>query len=45
MRNKNQDPAAAMPPGHFRMILKYRPQATSHKRQATSLTIQDYKII
>ncbi len=42
----SQDPAAAMPPGHFRMILKkkeiqpevasVKPQATSGKRQATS---------
>jgi len=31
---KNQDPAAAMPPGQFRMILKY--QAASGKLQATS---------
>jgi hypothetical protein len=42
----SQDLAAAMPPGHFRMILKkkkiqpevasVKPQATSGKRQATS---------
>jgi|TARA_Y100001963_G_scaffold64769_1_gene90198 hypothetical protein len=44
MKNKNQDLAPAMAPGHFRMILK-KPQAASCKRQATSLTIQDYKII
>jgi len=34
MKNKNQDLAAAMPPGQFRMILKY--QASSRKRQASS---------
>jgi len=33
MKNKNQDLAAAMPPGHFRMILKKR-QASSTKQQA-----------
>jgi len=30
----NQDPAAAMPPGQFRMILRYKQQATSFKQQA-----------
>jgi hypothetical protein len=34
-KNKNQDLAAAMPPGQFRMILKY--QASSFKRQASSV--------
>ena len=40
MKNKNQDLAAAMPPGHFRMILKYikkfnlKLQASSGKQQA-----------
>ena len=38
MRNKNQDPAAAMPPGQFRMIIKY--QASSHKPQAASFKHQ-----
>jgi len=33
-QTNNQDLAAAMPPGHFRMILKY--QATSGKLQAAS---------
>ena len=42
----SQEPAALLPPAHFRMILKkkeiqpevasVKPQATSHKRQATS---------
>jgi hypothetical protein len=45
-QTNNQDLAAAMPPGQFRMILKkkeiqpevasVKPQATSGKRQATS---------
>jgi hypothetical protein len=34
-KNNNQDLAAAMPPGQFRMILK-KQQATSSKQQATS---------
>ena len=44
-----QDLAAAMPPGQFRMILKY--QASSNKHQAPEatsnkhLTSQEYKII
>ena len=31
-KNNNQDLAAAMPPGQFRMILSYKQQATSGKR-------------
>jgi hypothetical protein len=45
-QTNNQDLAAAMPPGHFRIILKL--QAASYrllKPQAASLTNQDYKII
>ena len=53
----SQDLAAAMPPGHFRMILKYikkfnlKLQASSNKRQAPEatsnkrLTSLDYRII
>tara|TARA_R100000008_G_scaffold69502_1_gene46884 strand:- start:7 stop:132 length:126 start_codon:yes stop_codon:yes gene_type:complete len=39
-KNKNQDLAAAMPPGQFRMILNYKPQASSNKRQAPSGSLE-----
>jgi hypothetical protein len=44
-QTKIQDLAAAMPPGHFRMILKkkkfnLRLQASSHKQQAASIKQQ-----
>ncbi len=31
-------------PGQFRMILKYKPQASSNKQQATSLTLWDFLV-
>jgi len=45
-KNKNQDLAAAMPPGHFRMKFLTRPerpgfQATSAKLQAASDKLPD----
>ena len=39
------DLAAAMPPGQFRMILSFKRQAASGKLQATSLTINKYRIL
>ncbi len=37
--------AAAMPPGQFRMILSFKRQAASGKLQASSLTINKYRIL
>jgi hypothetical protein len=37
--SKKQDLAAAMPPGHFRMILNYKPQAPSSKLQALDIAV------
>ena len=43
MPEYNQDPAAAMPPGQFRMILRYKQQATSFKQQIRMILINKKK--